>query len=139
MTDFQHYHKPDFVAYCQQAVEKYARTYRGVDAVVLATTAGFQIASFASSGLYNRDKLAALASSLFKVGESTIAEACLKNCQSLLLDADNGKVLVSSIRHTEHPVVLLIKVNEKATLGNLIYSAKKLNQQVISYLQDNQN
>lgn len=134
MTDFTRYHNPDFVDYCQQALQKYTSTYRGIDLILLSTPSGFEIASYTKHDLYDQDKIAAMSSSLFKVGDSISEETHLHDCESLLLDGRTGKLYISSISHPEYPVVLVVKVNERATLGNMTHGADKLNRQIIDKL-----
>lgn len=128
------YKNSDFVDFCQREVTDYARQFRGVDMVVLSTPAGFEIASYANSGLYDRNKLAALSSSLFRVGDSVANSSRLKPCESVLVDTNNGKVFISCIPEANYPVILAIKVNSKATIGNMIHSAGKLNERLRAYL-----
>lgn len=136
MTDLAYYHAPEFVDYCQQSLQKYAQSYRGIDMLILTTPAGFEIASYANSGLYHRSKLAAIGSSLYKVGDSLATESRLKPCESVLLDTENGKIYISSTPSAKRPVILVVKANQHATLGNMIYGAKKLGEDVTSRLQD---
>lgn len=130
MTNLNHYHEADFIHYCQQALQEFARRYRGIDMLLLTTPAGFEIASYANSGLYNRSKLAAFGSSLFKISNSMTQASRLSPCESLLLDSSNGKIYISSIVDAQHPVVLVIKTNPQATLGNMMHGANRLNEKI---------
>lgn len=53
-----------------------------------------------------------------------MAEIPLTGCQNITLDADNGKVILSTVSHTEHPMLIVVLADSDALIGHLLYSVK---------------
>lgn len=134
MISLENYRSPKFVDYCTEELTAYSKSYRGIEAALVATPDGFEVASYANVQNYSADKLAAVGSSLFALGSSLVSEFKLQNCKSVILDSDSGKVYISSIRAEKYAVVLMVQTTEQATLGNIIHGAKKLHEKIASQL-----
>lgn len=130
MISLESYRNKDFVEYCTKELEDYTESYRGIDTALLATPDGFEIASFAHKQSYSADKLAAVGSSLFALGVSLVQEFDLKDCKSIILDSEKGKVYISTIHNMSHSVILMIQTSDQATLGNIIHGARRLNEKI---------
>ncbi len=79
---------------------------------------------------YSADKLAAVSSSLFVLGVSLIKEFYFRDCKSIILDSERGKIFIATIGNKQHPVILMVQTNEQAMLGNVMHGAKKLSEKV---------
>ncbi len=130
MATLEKYRSEAFVNFCNKSLKDYVQNYRGIDTALLATPDGFEIAVYNSAEEYSADKLAAVASSLFALGASLVNEFSLKNCKSIILDSDRGKVYISSISNGNVDVILMVQSNEQATLGNIIHGARRLNEEI---------
>lgn len=134
MVSLENYRNPEFVEYCNQALKEYVELYAGINAALLATPDGFEITSYAHKQTHSDDKLAAVGSSLFALGTSLVQEFELKDCNSIILDSEKGKVHISSIKSLQHSIILMVQTNEQAMLGNVVHGAKKLSEKIVSGL-----
>jgi predicted regulator of Ras-like GTPase activity (Roadblock/LC7/MglB family) len=70
---------------------------RGIDYIMLCSTDGFELASVYKKNPYNSTKLAAVSSSILAMVSAFLKEIQLTGCQSITLDAENGKAILTSI------------------------------------------
>ncbi len=136
MATLDNYRNEKFVKYCEEQLREYVELYAGIDAALIATADGFEISSYAQGRLHSADKLAAVGSSLFSLGDALVQEFNLMNCKSIILDSDRGKVYISDIHNKQHSIILMIQTTEQATLGNIIHGAKKLNTNISKKLKE---
>lgn len=134
MTSLENYRNQSFVDFCVRELTDYTQAYRGIDTALIATPDGFEIASYSYSKNYSADKLAAVSSSLFALGVSLVNEFKLTDCKSIILDSEQGKVYISTIKSENHSVILMVQTNSQATLGNIIHGARKLNEAIATEL-----
>lgn len=97
---------------------------RGVDYIMLCSTDGFELASIYKKNPYNSTKLAAVSSSILAMVTAFLNEIQLTGCQSITLDAENGKAILTSIPAPHHPMVMVTLSNKDVLLGQLLYSLK---------------
>ena len=64
---------------------------------MLCSTDGFELAHVYKRDGYNSTKLAAVSSSILAMVAAFMNEIHLEGCQSITLDADNGKAILTSI------------------------------------------
>ncbi|MCU4338251.1 roadblock/LC7 domain-containing protein [Acinetobacter dispersus] len=98
---------------------------RGVDYIMLCSTDGFELASIYKKNPYNSTKLAAVSSSILAMVTAFLNEIQLTGCQSITLDAENGKAILTSIPAPHHPMVMVTLSNKDVLLGQLLYSLKQ--------------
>ena len=98
---------------------------RGIDYIMLCSTDGFELASVYKKNPYNSTKLAAVSSSILAMVSAFLNEIQLTGCQSITLDAENGKAILTSIPAPNHPMVMVTLSNKDVLLGQLLYSLKQ--------------
>ncbi|ENU25678.1 MULTISPECIES: roadblock/LC7 domain-containing protein [Acinetobacter] len=98
---------------------------RGIDYIMLCSTDGFELASIYKKNPYNSTKLAAVSSSILAMVSAFLNEIQLNGCQSITLDAENGKAILTSIPAPHHPMVMVTLSNKDVLLGQLLYSLKQ--------------
>ena len=98
---------------------------RGIDYIMLCSTDGFELASIYKKNPYNSTKLAAVSSSILAMVSAFLNEIHLTGCQSITLDAENGKAILTSIPAPHHPMVMVTLSNKDVLLGQLLYSLKQ--------------
>lgn len=98
---------------------------RGVDYIMLCSTDGFELASIYKKNPYNSTKLAAVSSSILAMVTAFLNEIQLTGCQSITLDAENGKAILTSIPAPHHPMVMVTLSNKDVLLGQLLYILKQ--------------
>lgn len=67
--------------------------------------------------------------------ESGLAMATQGNndCQTITLDAENGKALLTAISHPQHPMILVVLTSKNVLLGQLLYSLKRVSNELSEY------
>ncbi|MND78160.1 hypothetical protein D3C80_698690 [compost metagenome] len=57
-----------------------------------------------------------------------ISEIQLFGCQTITLDAENGKVFLTAVDHPHHPMVIVAVTNKDILMGQMLYYFKKLSE-----------
>lgn len=102
----------------------------GVYFVMLCSSDGFEIMHLEKKKLYNTGRLAAVSSSILAMISAFLKEIQLSGCQSVTLDADNAKAILSNIPSTQTPLVLVTLAESHVLLGQLLHTLKKTNQAI---------
>ncbi|AVZ86427.1 roadblock/LC7 domain-containing protein [Acinetobacter sp. WCHA45] len=105
---------------------------RGIDYIMLCSTDGFELASIYKKNPYNSTKLAAVSSSILAMVSAFLNEIHLTGCQSITLDAENGKAILTSIPAPHHPMVMVTLSNKDVLLGQLLYSLKQASAAIVA-------
>lgn len=98
----------------------------GVNLVMLCSADGFELLARHKTSLNNRGKLAAVSSSILAMIQAFMQEIDFVGCQSITLDAENGKAIMSAIPHPQFPMLIVVLTTKDILLGQLLYSAKKV-------------
>ena len=53
-------------------------------------------------------------------------------CQTITLDADNGKVFLAAVHHPQHPMVMVAVTNTDILMGQMLYYYKELSARLSS-------
>ncbi len=99
----------------------------GVQAVLLATTDGLEVANAAVRKDFDQAKVAAVSSSILAMVQAFVGEIRLKGCQSLILDAENGKAFINAVPCTNHPMVMVVLANNNVLMGQLLHAMRECN------------
>ncbi len=100
-------------------------TVSGINFVMLCTSDGFEVAVATKKNLDNAGKIAAVSSSILAMVTAFIQEISLVGCKTITLDADNGKVVLSSVEHTQYPMVMVASTTDDVLIGQLLFYMKK--------------
>lgn len=109
----------------KQELQDIISNVRGVNFVMVCSTDGFELASLYKRDIYNKGKLAAVSSSILAMVTAFTQEIHLTGCQSITLDAENGKVVLSAIGAKNHPMIIVAMADKDVLLGQLLYAIKK--------------
>ncbi len=104
----------------QQQAELMVQEIEGVQAVVVATIDGFEIAAEIRSGL-QAARISALASSIAAIGEVVSSEAQLGSVRSVTVDTVAGAAMIYTIRHGESAFVLIVIADSRTLIGQIAY------------------
>ena len=74
---------------------------------------------------YNNSKLAAVGSSILAMVTAFTKEIHLTGCQTLTLDAENGKAILSSVASPQHPLIIIVLAEKDVLLGQILYMLKR--------------
>lgn len=105
----------------------------GVEYVMLCSTDGFELKSIQKKNIDNSGKLAAVSSSILAMVQAFTNEINLVGCQTITLDAENGKALLTAISHPLHPMILVLLTSQDVLLGQLLYSLRKVSDELSQY------
>lgn len=98
----------------------------GVDSVLLCSPDGFELASVHKQSKFDGHKLAAVSSSILAMVTAFVSEIKLTGCQSITLEANNGKAIISAVPASNHPMIIVVVASShNVLLGQLIHSLKK--------------
>jgi predicted regulator of Ras-like GTPase activity (Roadblock/LC7/MglB family) len=99
----------------------------GIQLAVLSTADGFEIASFLSpsaDAAAVATRVAAMTSSLTAIGDAITRETGLHGSRNLIIESDNGIVLMVSLRDAKPKMALAIVANKQAILGHLLWATR---------------
>ncbi|RKG35933.1 roadblock/LC7 domain-containing protein [Acinetobacter rongchengensis] len=113
-----------FVLFGEKKIQQLLNTVSGVEFVMLCTSDGFEIAMANKKNVMNSSKIAAVSSSILAMVTAFVSEINLVGCQTITLDAENGKALLTSIPHPKHPLVLVAMTSKDILLGQMLYEIK---------------
>lgn len=114
------------VEYAHEHLNALLRDISEVEFTMLCSTDGFELSSASKKKIKNAGKLAAVSSSILAMVQAFMGEINLEGCQSLTLDANNGKVVLTAIPNAKYPMVLVVLTSKHVLLGQLLYSIKKI-------------
>lgn len=105
----------------------------GIEYTMLCSTDGFELTSIQKKNIENSGKLAAVSSSILAMIQAFTKEINLVGCQTITLDAENGKALLTAISHPQHPMILVILTSQNVLLGQLLYALRKASEELSQY------
>jgi predicted regulator of Ras-like GTPase activity (Roadblock/LC7/MglB family) len=118
---------PQTVAYpqnvkivAQQQAELILNEIEGVQAVVVATIDGFEIAAAIRTNLL-ASRISALASSIASIGEVVSLEAQLGEVRSVTVDTTSGVAMIYTVRRQDSNFVLIVIADSRALIGQISY------------------
>lgn len=80
---------------------------RGVDFVMVCTIDGLELANVYKKNISNTAKLAAVSSSILAMVSAFGKEISLQGAQTITLDAENGKAVLSAVHAPNHPMIIM--------------------------------
>lgn len=117
----------------KQEIQTIFNQVSGVNFIMLCSTDGFELATLYKKNSFNRTKLAAVSSSLHAMVSALMTELQLIECQSITLDAENGKAVLTSIPNTQYPMIIVALTEKDILLGQLLHSLKKASASICSF------
>ncbi|RKG30511.1 roadblock/LC7 domain-containing protein [Acinetobacter tianfuensis] len=122
---------PELLQKAKQELSNIISNVRGVNFVMACSTDGFELASIHKRDHYNNGKLAAVSSSILAMVSAFTQEIHLTGCQSITLDAENGKAILSSVPAKNHPMIIVALADKDVLLGQLLYALKNSNNAIL--------
>ncbi|MEG2637714.1 MAG: roadblock/LC7 domain-containing protein, partial [Acinetobacter sp.] len=123
----------ELIDFAKNEIQDVLMNVRSVNYVMLCSTDGFELAHVYKRDGYNSTKLAAVSSSILAMVAAFINEIHLEGCQSITLDADNGKAILTSIPSSNHPMIIVTLTEKDVLLGQLLYTLKNASNKIIQY------
>ena len=116
----------ELIEYANTELQHFLNTVAGIDFVMLCSSDGFELALASKKNLDNTGKIAAVSSSILAMVSAFISEIQLIGCQTITLDAENGKVFLTAVNHPNNPMVLVAVTNKDILMGQMLYYFKKV-------------
>ncbi|MFH7810088.1 roadblock/LC7 domain-containing protein [Acinetobacter sp. BSP-153] len=123
----------ELIEFSKNVIQDILMNVRGVNYVMLCSTDGFELAHVYKKDGYNTTKLAAVSSSILAMVAAFMHEIHLEGCQSITLDADNGKAILTSIPSLKHPMIIVTLTEKDVLLGQLLYTLKNSGNRIMQY------
>ena len=123
----------ELIDFAKSEIQDVLMNVRSVNYVMLCSTDGFELAHVYKRNGYNSTKLAAVSSSILAMVAAFMNEIHLEGCQSITLDADNGKAILTSIPSPNHPMIIVTLTEKDVLLGQLLYTLKNASNRIIQY------
>lgn len=102
----------------------------GLQSVLLATTDGFEVATSTYKKDFDSAKLAAVSSSILAMVQAFVGEIRLQGCQSMILDAENGKAFIYAIPCKNHPMVMVVLAKTNVLMGQLLHAMRECSEKL---------
>lgn len=102
----------------------------GIDGVLLATTDGFEVSSIFQKD-YDAGKLSAVGSSILALVQALTNEAKLTGCRSVILDAQDGKIMISAVPNNNQPMIVIVVTKQQVLLGQIMHGMNKAISQLV--------
>ena len=113
-------------------LQRFLNTVTGIDFVMLCSSDGFELALASKKNIDNTGKIAAVSSSILAMVSAFISEIQLAGCQTITLDAENGKVFLTVVNHSQHPMVMVAVTHTDILIGQMLYYYKQLSEKLAS-------
>ena len=108
----------------EQVLDEFMEELKGLTAVLVASSDGFEVAARGRSSL-EVSKLAAMACSISALGGMVGDESAIGQYQNVVVEADDGYVVILDIPHPEYPMILNMVATREEVLGQVLYRAKR--------------
>ena len=112
------------VEFAKSQIHQVLMNVKGVEFIMISSTDGFELASLSRVKAYNSTKLAAVSSSILAMVGAFLGEINLSGCQSISLDAQNGRAILTSIPTEKHPMMIATLVSKDVLLAQLLNGLK---------------
>lgn len=113
-----------FVTLSNEILHELVHATSGVDGVLLASTDGFEVSSIFNKN-YDGGKLSAVGSSILALVQALTSEAQLTGCRSVILDAENGKIMISAVPNEHQPMIVIVVTKQQVLLGQIMHGMNK--------------
>lgn len=123
----------ELIDFAKSEIQDVLMNVRSVNYVMLCSTDGFELAHVYKRDGYNSTKLAAVSSSILAMVAAFMNEIHLEGCQSITLDADNGKAILTSIPSSNHPMIIVTLTEKDVLLGQLLYTLKNASNKIMQH------
>lgn len=123
------------VAFAKTQIQQILSHVNNIEFIMICSTDGFELASISKRHQFHSSKLAAVSSSILAMVSAFLGEINLTGCQSVTLDAENGKAVLTSVPCAKHPMIIVTLSSKDVLLGQLLYHLKEASQAIVQ--QDN--
>ena len=123
----------EFAQFSELKIRSLLQSVSGIEFVMLCSSDGFEVALANKKQVHNSGKIAAVSSSILAMVTAFISEINLMGCQTITLDAENGKALLTSIPNKNFPMVMVALTSKDILLGHMLYETKAVADALTKY------
>ena len=116
---------PHLIQKAKTEIQNIMSNTRGIHFIMICSNDSFKLTSLYKKENYNNSKLAAVGSSILAMVTAFTKEIHLTGCQTLTLDAENGKAILSSVASPQHPLIIIVLAEKDVLLGQILYMLKR--------------
>lgn len=117
----------------QPVLQDLLRRVTGIRTAVLSSVDGFALVSAGVDG--RGERLAAMTSAMLALAAAVGRELVLGDLQTLMLEADDGKVLMLSIqRPGSAPLLLMAACDQRSVMGQVLWQTRECGQAILAEL-----
>lgn len=116
---------PVFKAVCRAEMDELRASTPSVQAAIIATADGFDVADVCSDKRYSPARLSAMASSMMALAGAVAKEADYPDCGSLIVESSGGKTIMMSLPGTDGRLVLLVIADNSTPFGMLLMNGRQ--------------
>lgn len=116
---------------CEKLITELVRECNGILGCVMASVDGFVVTEVNQKG-ESGHRLAAMSSSTTALANAIIGELKLGSLNTVIVEAEVGKVVVLSISTKKQELALLCVCNDKALMGQVLFNAKSTVKKIAS-------
>lgn len=114
----------------QEHLQRFVAGIPGIKSAVIASVDGFALAQV--TGRENQaERLAAMTSSMLALAAAIGRELSLGTLEVLMIEADDGKVLMLSIPAPQQPLLLMAACSQRSVIGNVLWNARECGQKIL--------
>lgn len=121
----------ELIRFAKEQINDVLMHVKGVDYIMICSSDGFELESVSRRNDFNSSKLAAVSSSILAMVSAFLNEIQLTGCNSMTLDAENGKAILTSVPSKQHPMVIVTLAAKDVLLGQLLYSLKQAKNAIV--------
>jgi predicted regulator of Ras-like GTPase activity (Roadblock/LC7/MglB family) len=114
----------DYLLAAKEVLQELVHATSGIDGVLLASTDGFEVSSIFQKE-YDAGKLSAVGSSILALVQALTNEAQLTGCRSIILDAQDGKIMISAVPNNHQPMIMIVVTKPQVLLGQIMHGMNK--------------
>ena len=109
---------PLFMRSCKLELMELRSNVPGVKSALIATADGFLVASSAPDS--HDEKMVAVGSSMIAMGSALVFETGFEGCESLTIEAKDGRIFVRAIPFKPSYVILMVTCRKDTTLAHVL-------------------
>ena len=106
-----------------RSIYKLMERVKGIQAVVVSTEDGFEVAAYAENKAQTK-RLAAMASSLSALCDVAGEESHLGHSESVIISAAGGHILLLKVARDDLPLTLSVVAKKETVIGQALYFAR---------------
>jgi uncharacterized protein len=116
-------------ALCQKHLDALLDAYPEIIGALVSSIDGFEIAARLRPSL-SAATLSAMTSSQLALGEAICGETAMGACLNVVIEADQGRVLMLDIPNPRRKLLLTVLCSHEASLGSVLWPVRRCAQEI---------